>query len=234
MSLVFAAGFATSPDFMKEAAERFEGLFRDAGFRVGASHLFPYGDWSVSRLRQLNEIRKDLTDGGFLRPRSVGGVRLAEEISKIAENEQSGQAVLLGHSAGGVACIQAARRLFESGSRLRIRIVMIGSPKCPIPARAVNPADVLYLYGTNRLGRRADPITLLGRWGKTPPGIVEGVEIVGGHADYFRSRPPFTDEQGRSNLDRISGRVWDWLMRRQEGESAGSAFSPGAARLTDE
>lgn len=219
-ALIFAAGLATSPDFMKEAAERFEGLFREAGYRVAAAHLFPYGDWSVPRLRQLNEIRKDLTDGSFLRPRSVGGDRLAEAVEEIVRRERCGQAVFVGHSAGGLACVAAARRLFESGSRMRIKIIMIGSPKCPLPVDAVNPGDVLYLYGINRQGRRSDPITRLGRWGKTPPSIVEGVPIFGGHADYFRSRPPFTDEEGRSNLDRILDRIWAWLKRRQEGGSA--------------
>lgn len=234
ISLVFAAGFATSPDFMKMAAERFAGLFHAVGSRVTAHHLFPYGDWGTSRLRQLNEIRRDLTDGSFLRPRSVGGDRLAEVLREIVDRELGGQALLVGHSAGGVACIQAVRRLFETGKgiRMNIKIVMIGSPKCPIPIPAINPADVLYLYGVNRRGRRSDPITRLGRWGKTPPGFIEGVSIIGGHADYFRSRPPFVDEQGRTNLDRIQGLVWDWLMRRKEDQLTESTFSSGSAGLT--
>ncbi|CAM3990112.1 hypothetical protein COLU111180_18270 [Cohnella lubricantis] len=141
--------------------------------------------------------------------------------------------ILIGHSGGGVAAVHASSLLLARMGGTPCPVVMIGSPKCRIPDEL--RGSVLYLHAARRRGREgrqvvySDPVTRLGTFGgwhspgsrrwrtwrrdQHAPGNIVSVPIVGGHADYFRSRAPFIDGNGLSNLDLISEEVWHWLMK---------------------
>lgn len=79
-------------------------------------------------------------------------------------------------------------------------------------------------------GKAADPICRIGSfggWGKNAGRLLPGwhgdlhapsaraaVRIVGGHADYFRDRSPYTADDGRTNMDETLAAVWPWLTVR--------------------
>ncbi|WP_199614308.1 alpha/beta hydrolase family protein [Paenibacillus alkalitolerans] len=209
VTLCFAAGFATAPNFMTEFGNELARRFVRLGLHPSVRHLFPYGDWSRSRWQQLAEIQSDLAGGFFGRLRSTGGGRLADMLQP--ENGTEGdRIILIGHSAGGMASVHAAGLLASSGDRRTISVVQIGSPKCPVPLGMRH--SVLFVYAADRYGKRSDPVTRLGKWGRFAPASVEGITIVGGHKDYFRNGSLFTDEQGRTNLDHVAECVWSWLQ----------------------
>ncbi|SFB33073.1 hypothetical protein SAMN05216312_10612 [Cohnella sp. OV330] len=84
--------------------------------------------------------------------------------------------------------------------------------------------------GELAIGKSADPICRIGSfggWGKDAdrllpgwhgdrhaPGARAAVRIAGGHADYFRDRPPFIAGDGRTNMDETLAAVWPWLTAR--------------------
>ncbi|MDG0793061.1 M48 family metalloprotease [Cohnella ginsengisoli] len=79
-------------------------------------------------------------------------------------------------------------------------------------------------------GKAADLICRIGSfggWGKDAgrllpgwqddrhaPGARAAVQIAGGHADYFRDRPPYIADDGRTNMDETLAAVWPWLTAR--------------------
>lgn len=80
------------------------------------------------------------------------------------------------------------------------------------------------------IGKAADPICRIGSfggWGKDAgrllpgwrgdlhaPGVRAAVRIAGGHADYFRDRPPYIAADGRTNMEETLAAVWPWLTAR--------------------
>lgn len=121
----------------------------------------------------------------------------------------------MGHSGGGVAGIHAAELLRLEGIPVE-RVIQIGSPRCRIPLEWQKATS--YVFAVNARGKIADPITRLGSWGgwelsgrgvplwnpvKYAPAHRVALPLIGGHPDYFRSREPFLDEQGVSNLEHV-------------------------------
>jgi pimeloyl-ACP methyl ester carboxylesterase len=209
LAIYFLAGVATAATFMEEFAWTVKHLYEEEGGAVSTTLLFPYGDWSISLHRQLNEIRRDLFTREQDRTLTIGGRRTAEEIRR---SYVEGSIWIIGHSGGGIAGSYAAELLRREGLPVEA-VVQIGSPRCRIPEDAKE--STLYIYGVNHKKKRSDPITRLGSWGgwersargvpywnstKHAPGHIVPVQLIGGHPDYFRSRSPFLDQAGASNL----------------------------------
>lgn len=236
IALYLPAGFATAPDFMVGFRDAMLRKIRDTGRAARAELLFPYGDWSRSPLSQLWEIRRDL---GFRLPAAEAGERetplgARRVIAALASAGESEEVWLIGHSAGGMAALQAAAILERAGGAAPARIVLIGSPKLPVPSAL--RARTLALYAAARTGWRAgrrcaDPVHWFGSWrgrsmrrsGRLPlrrkvpetPGRLVGIPIRGGHADYFRAAEPFVDPEGISNLDLTMAAIWSWIEQER-------------------
>ncbi|MDF2717089.1 MAG: hypothetical protein K0R28_4014 [Paenibacillus sp.] len=212
-----AAGVYTSPTFMEDIlATAVRLLEENTWLQVSRSGLlFPYGDWSCGLLRQIRQVRRDmpLKNGAF--ERSIGGGSLIETFGDLSGVDML---LLIGHSGGGVAAVHAASLLGQRQPGLDVRIVQIGCPRFAIPPEL--KARVRYLYAVHpATGSTKDPICRIGSWGgwersalgvprwnplKFAPGERAPVPIIGSHADYFRDRPPFRNEDGRTNLDLVS------------------------------
>lgn len=214
------AGVYTSPDFMAGVLYRMTRLLdKHTPMQVVRSQLlFPYGDWSASLLRQIRQVRGDLTrrkGGGHLR--NSGGQRLSALLED-GHGRDIDKLLLIGHSGGGVAAVHAACEWSRLYPHLDIRIAQVGSPRAPIPDDWRDRVHYIYAVEPKR-GRIKDPICLIGSWGGWERGQYglplwnaslhapvkrTALPIIGGHADYFRDRDPFRDSAGQTNLERVS------------------------------
>jgi len=192
------AGVFTAPTFLDEFRTGVVRLLETEGWDAQADAVFPYGDWGRSRLRQAAEIALDCC-----RP-TLGGRRA---LACFAERRTDGREpiALIGHSGGAVAAVHAAERLRADGANVAA-VVMIGSPKTPIPS-GLREATLFLYAGT-------DPVARLGFWRGKPPGRALALATVGGHTDYFRSKPPFVNADGRSNLAVTLAATAGWLKER--------------------
>ncbi|WEK53690.1 MAG: hypothetical protein P0Y55_14040 [Candidatus Cohnella colombiensis] len=238
VDLYLAAGVLSSPHFLEQ--------FRVKLHRAMVSHVdigeihsqlvFPYGDWSVPLKTQLSEVSRDLHIHEGRYARSIGGTRLLAMIDQSRElRELATLTILIGHSAGGIASLHAAKLLLEREGKHNCFVVMIGSPKCRIPEGLSD--NVFYLFaegghtvnGRKRTLRLADPITRLGTFGGWHSGRMRfplwnnklhaplhkrGLPIIGGHADYFRNESPYLNELGISNLTLTIDTMMLWLSQR--------------------
>jgi len=223
--LFLAAGMATSPRFMEEAGKRLAALLGERGWDARVMPLFPYGDRSRNRLAQIREIRHDV----LLRPgrhaRSVGGGRIA---GAMRSAYRGGMLLLVGHSGGAIAGLHAVQ-VWDEPLQVhlaeRLRLVMVGSPRSPVPSR-LKP-NTLHIGARRKGGGAGEPILRLGTWGgweKVPgrrlprwnpdlyaPGTRRTIDLIGGHTDYFRSSPPYVDGEGKTNLDKLLECILEWL-----------------------
>ncbi|MBP1961645.1 hypothetical protein [Paenibacillus aceris] len=223
--IYITAGFATAPDFLDRFGAALAACFEQAGVSVRVVIHFPYGDWSRQRQKQLREITSDLWNNAHQKPSRYGGKNLTKLIT---DDLSSGQKLLLiGHSAGAVASIQAAGALMKEGVPI-LGVIQIGSPRCAIPPEL--RSRVLYLDGTNQLDQKTDPIPRLGTWGgwiksrfgvsrwhrmKHAPIHRKTLPIIGGHADYFRDHKPYI-WQDATNLQTTIQTIWTWLAQLEE------------------
>jgi hypothetical protein len=221
VSLYVLAGVATSLNFMEDFVKEMERRFVQAGYEVHTSMLFPYGDWDRSIVKQILEIGYDLLPRLGRKHSYTRGQSVA---SHIKETHKGGKIVILGHSSGGVTGVHAAnkldRELFPD-----VNVVQIGSPKCPVSLH--DRASTLFVSAVNDKGKSTDPITWLGSWGGwerrgaitrwnrqlAAPAAIISVSLVGGHADYFRNRYPFVDQNGKSNLEKTADSIWKQLKK---------------------
>lgn len=234
LDLYLIAGVNTAPHFMEEFRQTLHREMEEAGAEVRSKLLFPYGDWSRRTAAQLLEIRRDMRLPPERLNRSIGGRQVLEAMWPArGEDGRRSRPILIGHSGGGVAAVHASALLPELEGGVPCPVVMIGSPKCRIPDAM--RGSVLYLRAAGRGRRRgtmatADPVARIGSFGgwspagrfgwpkwrrdKHAPTAIRSVPILGGHADYFRNRHPYLDEAGKSNLERISETVREWLAER--------------------
>lgn len=229
LSLYLLSGVYTAPTFMEPLRRE---LHASCAARLGDGGavrsylLLPYGDWSRSLLRQLNEVRADLFPFSRKPRRSIGG-RVAAD--GVRATRPAGDLLLVGHSGGGIAAVHAAELLMrEDGiAAERLRIVQIGSPKCRVPPALRE--RTLYIAAVRPDGSGsawADPVTRLGGWGGwtvSPFGLplrrrrlhapahVAKVPIVGWHPDYFRDAAPYVDGAGNHNLAKITHAILCWI-----------------------
>ncbi|TLS50266.1 hypothetical protein FE782_21615 [Paenibacillus antri] len=190
LTLVALAGVFTAPNFMDEFLAETAKRCERAGWDVTSFSLMPYGDWTRSKLRQAAEAARLCgapSDCGFV--------------------------ALLGHSGGGVAAAHAADELSKRGYRIGA-VAMIGSPKTPLP-RGVR-SKTAYFYAADARGKPADPIARIGAWAARTPARAQGLELIGGHRDYFRSHAPFLSANGRSNLAASAEAAADWVLEALE------------------
>lgn len=227
IALYVMAGVATAPHYMDHAAAEFVRRYEESGIPVQTQSLMPYGDWSRKLRPQLLEVRRDLKLSRMGRVMSVRGLWTADMIRATYDGKRI---VLIGHSAGGIAAIHAASILSQQGIEVD-HIVAIGSPKCAIPANILHAT--LYVHAVDKNGRPADPITRIGTWGGwvrsrfsmplwrsklCAPIHIRKVAIIGGHADYFRSKEPYLNDTGCSNLQITTQAIWDWMGKYKECE----------------
>jgi hypothetical protein len=158
----------------------------------------------------------------------------SEAQQPVSGGSSGGLTLLLGHSGGGVAAVHAAGILAgepvllrgaATPSLLPLRVVQIGSPKCPVPTWL--QGSLLYASAINAQGRPSDPVTLLGSWrvwqrsrlglpvwrpsAPASPSAHIRLQLMGGHPDYFRESNPFLNQHGLSNLEVTVQAVMDWL-----------------------
>ncbi|MFC5532625.1 hypothetical protein [Cohnella yongneupensis] len=238
IELYLPAGVATSPLFMERLRQALHSGLETAIGSVRSSLLFPYGDRERSLLGQLREVGRDirLKDGWL--DGSLGGNRLLAMIDDKRRTESGAsrpRTIIVGHSAGGVAAVHAARLLHVREGGSPPLVVMVGSPRCRIPEELRDTVLYVYAARTSSPGARwmtvrlSDPITRLGSFGgwqigrwrlpswrmdKHAPAHASGLRIIGGHADYFRDQPPFVNALGLSNLTLTVDVVMRWLRER--------------------
>ena len=238
IELYLAAGVATSPLFMERLRQVIKRELEDAGAIVRSSLAFPYGDKERSLVGQLREVVRDLRLRDSRLDGALGGNRLLGTIDErrgSAAGTVPDRTIIVGHSAGGVAAVHAARLLYARDGGKPPLVVMIGSPRCRIPGELRE--HVLYVYAARSDSQGArwmtvkltDPITRLGSFGgwntgtwrlpswqmdKHAPVHASGLRIVGGHADYFREQAPFVNAIGLSNMALTAAVVLKWLKQR--------------------
>lgn len=215
------AGVKTTTCAFNACKEKLESQLRSEGVDPVIEVLFPYGDASRNVIRQVLEVRSDLSNR--LKAGRVGGRKVWDQV-KDSVKDENGRFLLIGHSGGGAAAYQAAKLLEENGLIRDFRVVQVGSPRTPIHPRLQD--RVSYFHSVDSLGKQNDPITKIGTWGgwirkgksvprwnhyKYAPGYVEGIPTIGGHADYFRNSAPFVDTDSVCNLDKTMTRVGAWL-----------------------
>jgi len=214
------AGVASSASIFNVCTEKLEKLFGSQGFEPVVKAVFPYGDNSRNVVRQVLEVRSDLSNR--MAAGRIGGRQAFRQIKK---SYRGGRLLLIGHSGGGAAAYQAAKLLNDDVANAEdFRVVQVGAPRTPIQSRFKE--RVSYFHAIDGTGRMIDPITRIGTWGgwnmskyavprwnsfKYAPGYIEGVKTVGGHADYFRHLPPFLDTESVCNLDKTLSSVQGWL-----------------------
>lgn len=224
LTVYLMAGVATANQMFSECRRKLEDLLGYEAGKPDIHEVFPYGDNSRNMWTQVLEVGSDLTNG--LRLSRVGGRKAAESIQ--ATYKGDGRVLLIGHSGGGAAAYQAAVKLHRAGALRDFRIVQIGSPRIRVLPELRD--RVCYLHSVDAEGKVSDPISKIGTWGgwsvssdrrkqpmpywnrlKYAPGRVEGIPVVGGHADYFKHQNPFVDDQLVCNLDKTVDRIGSWL-----------------------
>jgi len=225
LKVFLLAGVKTSPSAFHALQQRLQQKLQEKGVTPDIELLFPYGEMERNLLLQLMEVRADLSSYAY--NAGIGGRKVWNRIEPHASVQKL---LMIGHSGGGVAAYQIARKIYEEKLPIDIKVIQIGSPK----TRIIPPLQekVSYIHSIDENGKFKDPITKLGSWGgwtvrqdqlpipqwdskKYAPGRIIGVNTIGGHADYFRHTSPFTDELSTCNLDktllRIDGCLNEWL-----------------------
>jgi len=222
LKIFILAGVKTRSSAFHAFEERLYQAMESRGIQAQIELLFPYGDADRALLRQLIEVRTDLSS--IIKNAGFSGRSVWSKIEPFMNNSKL---LFIGHSGGGVAAYQLARRLMERNKNMDSKIIQIGSPRTKIQPELQD--RVAYFHSVDGNGRYKDPITKLGSWGgwsvassklpvvkwdsfKYAPSHIEGVETIGGHADYFRHTEEFTDEQTRCNLDKIIHKIEAWLL----------------------
>ncbi|GFN33094.1 hypothetical protein PCURB6_33540 [Paenibacillus curdlanolyticus] len=224
LTVYLMAGVATAGHMFSECCRKLEDMLGQEVGKLDIHVLFPYGDNSRKLWTQVLEVGSDLTNG--LRLSRVGGRKAAESIQ--ATYKGDGRVLLIGHSGGGAAAYQAAVKLHRAGTLRDFRVVQIGSPRIRVLPELKD--RVGYFHSVDANGKVTDPISRIGTWGgwslssserkrsvpywnryKYAPGLVEGIPVIGGHADYFRHQKPYVDDQSVCNLDKTIGRIGNWL-----------------------
>ncbi len=213
------AGVKTSTCSFNACKTKLEEYFNGEGIESAIHVLFPYGDISRSLIRQVLEVRSDLSKK--INAERIGGNYVFNQIKKSFQGKRM---LLIGHSGGGAAAYQAGKLISEAGIANNVRIVQIGSPRMAIDPNYQD--KVSYFHSINDVGKLNDPISRIGSWGgwsrngsklprwnasKYAPGFIEGIRMIGGHADYFRNTEAFMDAEAVCNLDKTIDRVRMWL-----------------------
>jgi hypothetical protein len=219
-SIYIVAGVATSLNFFNDFSSELERLYALAGKSAETHIIFPYGDWRTSVISQVNKVRLDLKHSVGNYELSAGGQQARR---LILDTYSGGRIIIIGHSGGGVSGYYAARMLKEQDGLPLQQVIQIGSPKVKIiPAYQ---AQVAYLRVDKHIS--SDLITRLGSWGgfnvtrkssipywnrfKYAPLHRSKINLIGGHADYFRKSRPFVDKYGVSNLTKTLKVILKWM-----------------------
>lgn len=230
MHIYFMAGVSTSRMFMEKFRIAIHQHFENSGKTVYSELLFPYGDMSRRLIRQIWEVRHDMRLGYRQITRTLGGNRVLAAIETNLSDRKDDQVLMIGHSGGGIAAVHAATLLQARRPGMKSSyVVMIGSPRCRIPAELRFSVLSLHAEGRRRKwvseGISPDFVTLLGSFGgwnlgfrklpswqvdKHAPAHIRTVPIIGGHADYFRDGDPYLNPTGKSNLDHTIEAILSW------------------------
>lgn len=219
-SIFIVAGVATSPNFFNNFCIGLEQLYTLAGKNIEIHVIFPYGNWETRVISQVNKVRLDLKQPVEKYEQSVGG-KQARKL--ILERYSEGRIIIIGHSGGGVCGYYAGRTLKEKDGLPLQQVIQIGSPKVKIAPSYQD--QVAYLQSEKRIS--SDMITRIGSWGgwdytrkknilfwnryKFAPSRRSKINLMGGHADYFRNSKPYMDVSGVSNLTKTLNVIGKWL-----------------------
>lgn len=225
LKIFLLAGVKTTPSAFHALEQALVHHLHQKGITPDIELLFPYGEAERSLMRQLYEVRADLSRRAKLA--GYGGRKVWERISSYGTVPKL---LFIGHSGGGVAAYQIARKLHEDQLPINAKVVQIGSPKTKIIPQLKE--RVGYIHSIDNNGKVKDPISRLGSWGgwssftpkrplphwdsqKYAPGFIEGIHTIGGHADYFRKSEQFSDEHRACNLDKtmtsLDAYLKEWL-----------------------
>lgn len=217
LKVFLLAGVKTSPSAFHALEQRLQQKLIEKGIAPDIEMLFPYGEMDRNLLLQLFEVRADLSHYTF--DAGIGGRKVWNRIKDYYHEQKL---LMIGHSGGGVAAYQIARKIYQDNYPINTKVIQIGSPKTRIIPQLRE--RVSYIHSIDEQGKTKDPITKLGSWGgwsveyrgmpvprwdarKYAPGRILGVNTLGGHADYFRHSTQFTDELSNCNLDKTLGRI---------------------------
>ncbi|UVI32777.1 hypothetical protein [Paenibacillus spongiae] len=214
------AGVASTLTLFRNCKQELERRFLETGREPVIRELFPYGDHTQKLLRQIIDVRGDLSR--LRRAGRSGGRAAAEQIRKLSPGRP---VMLIGHSGGGVAAYQAAVMLHDEGTIPDFRIVQVGSPKVLI--RTQDRDRVSYYTAVDEQGTLRDPISRIGSWGgwsrsryglwywnkrKYAPGHIGTITLLGGHPHYFRNDASYIHPDRGSNLSVTLDGLWDRMM----------------------
>lgn len=229
LHIYLLAGVQTRDSAFTTLTNRLLQSLKAKGIKADIEILYPYGDYSRKLWKQVLDLCIDIN---FINKYSgIGGKRVMQQLEGALQKGKT-KFLLIGHSGGGVAAYRIARFLYyHFNIELdQLRVVQIGSPKIRVASRF--QSQIAYIQAIDEQGKLKDPITKIGYWGgfqigenenskrgwnsqKYAPAVVQSIPLIGGHADYFRSRAPFIDKQEQSNLDYtfIAFEEWlhDWL-----------------------
>jgi len=118
------AGVRTPTCTFNHCKKKLDERLRSDGLEPIIHVLFPYGDASRNVLRQVLEVKSDLSNR--ISARRIGGRHVLNQIKKTFRGNRM---LMIGHSGGGVAAYQAARMVEEHGIAEDFRIVQVGSPR---------------------------------------------------------------------------------------------------------
>jgi len=224
VDLYVVHGVLSAPHFLEGFRTALHLRLEEAGRAVRSETLFPYGDWSRSPAVQLREAARDLFLAERDARRSVGGRRVLERVREGGGPSGGRRIVLAGHSAGGIAAARAAELMMLDGAPVPPLVVMIGSPRFRISAPLRDSTLRVCAGAPDRRGvfRSRDGVVCIAAFGGLAwPFRTRGrreetvfLPIVGGHTDYFRDREPWTDPDGRTNLELTLDVVRSWLAAR--------------------
>jgi len=147
----FVAGIMTESGFFHYLQNEMQWRFGNQGDTAEFIEVFPYGtDTSASAIGQCVDVLSDLNDGSH-----IGGIHLNSKITD-ANIGDSDNIMIIGHSGGGVAAIDAFNTM-DNYHRSRVtQVVTIGAPQKPVlkdaykTTRIADPIDLVRFLGNNQ------------------------------------------------------------------------------------
>src|SRR5690606_30285923 len=102
------AGIKTSPSAFHVLQQRLQQRIEDKGYTADIEMLFPYGEMERNVVLQVMEVRADLSRYVYR-----GGIGSRKVWNRVERHGKEQKLLLIGHSGGGVAAYQIARRLYK-------------------------------------------------------------------------------------------------------------------------
>lgn len=131
LKVFLLAGVKTSPSAFHTLQQRLQHKLQEKGITPDIEMLFPYGEMERNLLLQLMEVRADLSTYAY--NAGIGGRKVWKRIEPYTDSRKL---LLIGHSGGGVAAYQIARKIYEDRLPIETKVIQVGSPKTRIIPRS--------------------------------------------------------------------------------------------------